>query len=94
MALNMNPSDILPKFELTKLSDPGREWKFDYIADMVDELRNWVCASCMIQEDEETPYHCMTVHEQLDFLLGSPCGAEFTVCANTQRELDEVLGNE
>lgn len=55
---------------LHKCSNPGWSKRFDSEVELVEELRNWVCDSCLTGS-------VVIDYNNLDDLLWTPCGSEF-----------------
>ena len=112
-------STLMSKYELSKMSAPGWDKRFDTLEELKEELECWVCNLCFGEEStvvnpdtkevmytipalteeemEDTDliinreeYNNMSVKDQLNELLGSHCGAEFLVCENTEKALQNV----
>lgn len=75
-------------YTLSKCSSPSWDKQFDTLQELKDELEKWVCSLCIIEElNYWKQYEKMSIFDQINELLSTPCGCEFMVCGKTEEEI-------
>ena len=63
-------------YELTKISSPSFTMITQHVDFIHSMLEHFVCANCI---NDEEGFYDKTTEEQIEIMMGTPCGCEFVL---------------
>lgn len=73
--------------KLIKMSSDGFELYSESLDQILSVLEANICSECFMQETNQE-YHAMSTYQQIEELLGTPCGAGFVFCEDAKEIVD------